>query len=165
MTWQFNGTVCTLAERLTAALRVAGSIPTEQKHICMAYMKLVRVSLFVFVIFVCLSMHTGIIPGVRQIKKKHEFSKGKTYDDINISTDRWLLISLLLHLKKTPLSKLDCVFFSDAQKRVCKNIVRIQRGSFKMFTCGLFTIDAVLPLRLTALITTYTIVILQFEFL
>ena len=50
--------------------------------------------------------------------------------------------------------------------RVCKNILRLQKGSFKkMSACSLFIIDAELPLKLSSFIVTYVIVILQFVFL
>ncbi|GBP90577.1 hypothetical protein EVAR_56739_1 [Eumeta japonica] len=38
-------------------------------------------------------------------------------------------------------------------------------NSAKMRVCGLFTVDAALPLRLMSLVTTYCIVLLQFAFL
>ncbi|XP_047027778.1 uncharacterized protein LOC124635870 [Helicoverpa zea] len=55
---------------------------------------------------------------------------------------------------------------SDVKKHICKNIVRIEKTSFRKFdACGLFVIDGALPMQLCGLITTYLIVILQFEFL
>uniref|UniRef100_A0A2H1WBH6 SFRICE_022148 n=1 Tax=Spodoptera frugiperda TaxID=7108 RepID=A0A2H1WBH6_SPOFR len=52
------------------------------------------------------------------------------------------------------------------QRRFCKNIVRVQGATFnKLRVCGLFAVDASLPLRVCAFITTYTIVLLQFVFL
>ncbi|XP_050552137.1 uncharacterized protein LOC126911097 [Spodoptera frugiperda] len=53
---------------------------------------------------------------------------------------------------------------SDTQKRVCKNIERIQRTRFmKLDACGVFTVDATLPLDLISFTTTYTVVLLQFS--
>ncbi|KAH9640146.1 hypothetical protein HF086_018388 [Spodoptera exigua] len=53
---------------------------------------------------------------------------------------------------------------SDTQRRVCKNIERIQRARFKKLNaCGVFTVDARLPLDLIRFTTTYTIVLLQFS--
>ncbi|XP_047035444.1 uncharacterized protein LOC124641418 [Helicoverpa zea] len=55
---------------------------------------------------------------------------------------------------------------SEVKKRICKNILRIQKTSFRKFNaCGLFVVDGMLPIQLCGLITTYLIVILQFEFL
>ncbi|CAH1640555.1 unnamed protein product [Spodoptera littoralis] len=52
------------------------------------------------------------------------------------------------------------------QKRFCKNILRVQDATFnKLRVCGLFAVDASLPLRVVAFITTYTIIQLQFVFL
>ncbi|PZC79306.1 hypothetical protein B5X24_HaOG201003 [Helicoverpa armigera] len=52
------------------------------------------------------------------------------------------------------------------QRRFYKNIQRVQEISFKkMSMCRLVTVDAELPLRVLHTITTFTIVILQFEFL
>ena len=60
---------------------------------------------------------------------------------------------------------ISCMFI-DVQRRVCKNIERIQRLLFrKMTACGLFIIDAELPLQLLDVISTYTIVLLQFAYL
>ncbi|XP_075985613.1 uncharacterized protein LOC142982814 [Anticarsia gemmatalis] len=50
-----------------------------------------------------------------------------------------------------------------AQKRTCKNILRIHKTIFrKMRACGMFDVDACMTLELSSLITTYTIVLLQF---
>ncbi|CAH1640556.1 unnamed protein product [Spodoptera littoralis] len=55
---------------------------------------------------------------------------------------------------------------SENQKSFCKNILRVQHATFnKLRVCGLFAVDASLPLRVIAFITTYTIVLLQFVFL
>ncbi|KAJ8710912.1 hypothetical protein PYW08_009427 [Mythimna loreyi] len=55
---------------------------------------------------------------------------------------------------------------SDPERRLCKNIQRVQKATFqKMSACGLFNIDAKLPLQLSSFITTYAIVILQFVYL
>ncbi|KAH9640151.1 hypothetical protein HF086_018393 [Spodoptera exigua] len=52
------------------------------------------------------------------------------------------------------------------QKTFCRNILRVQDATFKKLRiCGLFAVDASLPLRVIAFITTYTIVLLQFVFL
>ncbi|CAH1640557.1 unnamed protein product [Spodoptera littoralis] len=52
------------------------------------------------------------------------------------------------------------------QKRFYKNILRVQDATFKeLRVCGLFAVDASLPLRVIEFITTYTIVLLQFVFL
>ncbi|XP_075985620.1 uncharacterized protein LOC142982821 [Anticarsia gemmatalis] len=57
-------------------------------------------------------------------------------------------------------------FLYHAERRLCKNIKRLYRTSFdKMSLCGLFYIDAVLPLCLMSLLTNYTVVLLQFAFL
>ncbi|XP_063897714.1 uncharacterized protein LOC135118776, partial [Helicoverpa armigera] len=53
---------------------------------------------------------------------------------------------------------------SEARRRVCKNIKRFQKAGFsKLSACGVFMIDATLPLRLFSFITTHTIVLLQFS--
>ncbi|GBP83613.1 hypothetical protein EVAR_61227_1 [Eumeta japonica] len=51
-------------------------------------------------------------------------------------------------------------------RRTAKNILRLYDIRFsKMNVCGLFIVDAALPLRLVGLIATYCIVLLQFAFL
>ncbi|KAM3958157.1 uncharacterized protein ACR2FA_007796 [Aphomia sociella] len=53
-----------------------------------------------------------------------------------------------------------------ATRHLSKNVLRTQIMNFKKFSAfGVFTVDAALPLRLGALIATYTIVLLQFAFL
>ncbi|XP_075985614.1 uncharacterized protein LOC142982815 [Anticarsia gemmatalis] len=50
--------------------------------------------------------------------------------------------------------------------RVCKSVLQLNAGSFsKMSACGVFYVDATLPLRLMQLLTNYIIVLLQFVFL
>ncbi|GBP74360.1 hypothetical protein EVAR_51544_1 [Eumeta japonica] len=54
----------------------------------------------------------------------------------------------------------------DSTRRLAKNVLRLCGARYrKMRACGLFAVDAALPLRLLALITTYCIVLLQFAFL
>ncbi|GBP61926.1 hypothetical protein EVAR_44982_1 [Eumeta japonica] len=51
-------------------------------------------------------------------------------------------------------------------QKTVKNVLRpCNANSAKMRVCGLFAVDAALPLRLTGLTTTYCIVLLQFAFL
>ncbi|GBP88005.1 hypothetical protein EVAR_60010_1 [Eumeta japonica] len=51
-------------------------------------------------------------------------------------------------------------------QKTAKNVLRLcNANSAKMRVCGLFTVDAALPLRLMGLSTTYCIVLLQFAFL
>nr|WCC58013.1 gustatory receptor 28 [Papilio xuthus] len=51
-------------------------------------------------------------------------------------------------------------------RRLFKNIRRLNRIKFsKMSICGIFIVDAALPLRLAALLTDYTVILLQFAFL
>ncbi|XP_059055774.1 uncharacterized protein LOC131849678 [Achroia grisella] len=55
---------------------------------------------------------------------------------------------------------------SEEERRIYKNIHRLSRASCnKMNACGLYDIDATLPLRLLSLLATYTIVLLQFALL
>ncbi|KAF9797788.1 hypothetical protein SFRURICE_017983 [Spodoptera frugiperda] len=55
---------------------------------------------------------------------------------------------------------------SDAEKRLCKNVLRLHRASFsKMSLYGMFHVDAALQQGLTMLLTEYTVVLLQFTFL
>ncbi|XP_050552105.1 uncharacterized protein LOC118277735 isoform X2 [Spodoptera frugiperda] len=52
---------------------------------------------------------------------------------------------------------------TDTQRRVCKNIQRLQVTSFtKMSGLGLFVVDVTLPLRIAGVLTSYTLAILQF---
>ncbi|GBP61928.1 hypothetical protein EVAR_44984_1 [Eumeta japonica] len=51
-------------------------------------------------------------------------------------------------------------------RKTAKNVLRLcNANSAKMRVCGLFAVDAALPLRLTGLTTAYCIVLLQFAFL
>ncbi|GBP24953.1 hypothetical protein EVAR_12620_1 [Eumeta japonica] len=51
-------------------------------------------------------------------------------------------------------------------RRMAKNVIRLCSVRCEKFrACGLFTVDAALPLRLAGLVATYSIVLLQFEFL
>nr|WCC57740.1 gustatory receptor 28 [Papilio dardanus] len=51
-------------------------------------------------------------------------------------------------------------------RRFFKNIRRLNRIKFsKLSICGIFIVDAALPLRLAALISDYTVILLQFAFL
>ncbi|GBP83601.1 hypothetical protein EVAR_61215_1 [Eumeta japonica] len=53
-----------------------------------------------------------------------------------------------------------------ASQKAIKNILRLCNVRFsKMRVCGLFIVDAALPLRLISLAATYCIVLLQFAFL
>nr|QZH55060.1 gustatory receptor 27 [Achelura yunnanensis] len=55
---------------------------------------------------------------------------------------------------------------SDAVEKTCKNIVRVNSVRVSAVSaCGMFPVDADLPLRLAGLLATYTIVLLQFIFL
>ncbi|CAH0696179.1 unnamed protein product [Spodoptera exigua] len=55
---------------------------------------------------------------------------------------------------------------SEAEKQLSRNIARLHRASFhKLNVCGMFYIDATYPLKMTALLTNYTVVLLQFAFL
>ena len=55
---------------------------------------------------------------------------------------------------------------TDDQKKLCQHVLRMHRVSFrKMSACGLFHIDVCHPVRLLALLTHYTVVLLQFAFL
>ncbi|KAH9636461.1 hypothetical protein HF086_002161 [Spodoptera exigua] len=56
--------------------------------------------------------------------------------------------------------------FSEHERRLYKNVLRLHRASFKKIrVCGLFYVDAALQLSLTSLLTSYTIVLLQFAIL
>ncbi|KAF9799865.1 hypothetical protein SFRURICE_017099 [Spodoptera frugiperda] len=45
------------------------------------------------------------------------------------------------------------------KRRACKNIIRVQRTTFKkMSACGLFSVDATLPLQLSSFVTTYAVI-------
>ncbi|XP_059055771.1 uncharacterized protein LOC131849676 [Achroia grisella] len=58
------------------------------------------------------------------------------------------------------------IWKSRSVRRFSKNVLRTQRiHSSKISAFGVFNVDAALPLRMGALITTYTIVLLQFAFL
>ncbi|KAF9799863.1 hypothetical protein SFRURICE_017097 [Spodoptera frugiperda] len=63
----------------------------------------------------------------------------------------------------------ECEKFYTAMKsedKICKNILRLQKTSYKkMSACGLFSVDATLPLQLSSFITSYTIIFLQFAYL
>ncbi|GBP76661.1 hypothetical protein EVAR_51146_1 [Eumeta japonica] len=53
-----------------------------------------------------------------------------------------------------------------ASRNTTKNILRLCEARFsKMRVCGLFAVDAALPLRLMGLVATYCIVLLQFALL
>ncbi|KAH9644392.1 hypothetical protein HF086_006420 [Spodoptera exigua] len=55
---------------------------------------------------------------------------------------------------------------TDFQKKMCKNVRREHRASFrKLSACGLFYVDICHPLHLMSLLTNYTVVLLQFAFL
>ncbi|GBP80971.1 hypothetical protein EVAR_54135_1 [Eumeta japonica] len=54
----------------------------------------------------------------------------------------------------------------DCSRRMAKNIKRLCEVRYRKFrACGPFTVDATSPLRLTGLITTYCVVLLQFAYL
>ncbi|PZC79312.1 hypothetical protein B5X24_HaOG201010 [Helicoverpa armigera] len=55
--------------------------------------------------------------------------------------------------------------FTKYQKRLYKNVIRRNRVFSKMSACGLFDIDATLPIRFTEALTHYVIVLLQFNYL
>ncbi|GBP78771.1 hypothetical protein EVAR_59561_1 [Eumeta japonica] len=60
----------------------------------------------------------------------------------------------------------DTSYEEKSTRRLAKNVLRLCNVRYsKMRACGLFTIDAGLPLRMLNLITTYCIVLLQFAFL
>lgn len=57
------------------------------------------------------------------------------------------------------------LLFAVSHRRACKNVQRLHANRYSRLNgCGLFIVDASLPLRLSSLITTYVIVILQFHF-
>lgn len=57
-------------------------------------------------------------------------------------------------------------FVLGAEKKLHKAVIRLKRHSFtKISLCGLFDLDGVLFLNFMGLITSYTIVLLQFAFL
>ncbi|KAH9644384.1 hypothetical protein HF086_006412 [Spodoptera exigua] len=89
-------------------------------------------------------------------KKEHrpEVQEG-LYADLN---NRKLLMCKLL------LNKI--VLFSDEERKMCKNVLRLHRASFhKMSVFRLFVVDICHPMRLIVLLTNYTIVLLQLAFL
>ncbi|PZC77111.1 hypothetical protein B5X24_HaOG203728 [Helicoverpa armigera] len=51
------------------------------------------------------------------------------------------------------------------QARLYKKVMQTNRTFSKMSACGLFYVDGVLPLKLTGLLASYVIVLLQFAFL
>ncbi|KAH9644377.1 hypothetical protein HF086_006405 [Spodoptera exigua] len=53
----------------------------------------------------------------------------------------------------------------DSHKYLCKNILRLNESFSKMSACGLFDIDAALPIALAGVISKYIVAILQFLFL
>ncbi|GBP68788.1 hypothetical protein EVAR_83521_1 [Eumeta japonica] len=56
--------------------------------------------------------------------------------------------------------------YRDSLRKMAKNVIRLCSVQYKSFgACGLFTVDPALPLRLTGLVATYCIVMLQFAFL
>ena len=58
------------------------------------------------------------------------------------------------------------VYITDAEKKLCKNVYRLHRATFeKINVCGMFYVDATFPLKVLALVTSYTFVLLQFAFL
>ncbi|KAJ8710911.1 hypothetical protein PYW08_009426 [Mythimna loreyi] len=55
---------------------------------------------------------------------------------------------------------------SDTERRICRNIQRLQKASFKkMSACGLFIIDTTLLIQLLSFITFHIIVYLQLTYL
>ncbi|XP_075985618.1 uncharacterized protein LOC142982819 [Anticarsia gemmatalis] len=73
-------------------------------------------------------------------------------------------VSLILSLQSIH----ESINLSDkkSEKELCKKVMFLNRKSFsKMSACGLFYVDATLPLRLCGLITNHIIVLLQFAFL
>ncbi|KAF9799861.1 hypothetical protein SFRURICE_017095 [Spodoptera frugiperda] len=56
------------------------------------------------------------------------------------------------------------VSYSPANTRYfCKNIIRLNGTFSKMTACGMFSIDATLPLSLAGIISNYVVVLLQFS--
>ncbi|XP_075985621.1 uncharacterized protein LOC142982822 [Anticarsia gemmatalis] len=54
----------------------------------------------------------------------------------------------------------------ESQRRLCRDVIQLNRSSFsKMSACGLFYIDASLPVRLVEMITNYVVILLQVAFL
>uniref|UniRef100_A0A2H1W9A0 SFRICE_015399 n=1 Tax=Spodoptera frugiperda TaxID=7108 RepID=A0A2H1W9A0_SPOFR len=53
----------------------------------------------------------------------------------------------------------------NSEIRLCKRVLQVNRTFTKMSACGLFTVDASLPMPLMRLLTHYIIVMLQFVFL
>ncbi|CAG9131566.1 unnamed protein product [Plutella xylostella] len=50
--------------------------------------------------------------------------------------------------------------------RLCKNVLRVSACEYGAWSaCGLFTVDARLPLRVIGVVATYTVVLLQFALL
>ncbi|CAG9131564.1 unnamed protein product [Plutella xylostella] len=51
-------------------------------------------------------------------------------------------------------------------RRFCKNVLRVSACEYEAWSaCGLFTVDARLPLRVIGVVATYTVVLLQFALL
>ncbi|GBP90580.1 hypothetical protein EVAR_56742_1 [Eumeta japonica] len=74
--------------------------------------------------------------------------------------------SCLDEIKSNCTVALDIPHEECAYRKTTKNLLRLcNTRSCKMRVCGLFVVDAALPLRLMSLIATYCIVLLQFAFL
>ncbi|CAG9131562.1 unnamed protein product [Plutella xylostella] len=51
-------------------------------------------------------------------------------------------------------------------QKLCKNLLRVSACEYGAWSaCGLFTVDARLPLRVIGVVATYTVVLLQFALL
>ncbi|RVE52109.1 hypothetical protein evm_003182 [Chilo suppressalis] len=48
-------------------------------------------------------------------------------------------------------------------RKLCKNVTRLNSMPIRMTACSVFTVDAAFPLRLLAVVTTYSLVLLQFN--
>ena len=74
----------------------------------------------------------------------------------------WNMLLILYRIKQFLYELL--IFVGD-QVRLCKNVLQANRTFNKMTACGLFYVDAALPISLMALLTSYIIVLFQFAFL
>ncbi|KAF9800103.1 hypothetical protein SFRURICE_016980 [Spodoptera frugiperda] len=72
---------------------------------------------------------------------------------------------LLVHMYEYQILTISVIAFLENKMDLYKKVLQTNRTFSKMTACGLFYIDAMLPIRLLLLTTNYVIVLLQFAFL
>ncbi|XP_068625142.1 uncharacterized protein [Battus philenor] len=161
----FMETMCKVYEDILDALEFLKK--TSQFTILLHFVIVFVQSITYIEILILMTQNRNIEPGS---VKSHAYGVTLWISKAVVTESTLCLVCEILYRRiasaQTVVISYTCNYNSQRARRFLKNIRRLNRVKFRRINvCGIFTVDAALPLRLGRLIADYTVILLQFAFL